>query len=141
MWCDHRQHQLGAGCRQDPQHRTQVGAEAAAADQGQPLAVVPMLVGELHRDAAAERLADHRRPVHPEFVEEIAQKDREGSQRVVPTRFRGHAVAEQVGRDDAVFLGQLRDDRPPGGRTAGHPVDQQQGVALAGIPVGDPVSV
>ena len=141
MWCDHRQHQLGAGCRQDPQHRTQVGAEAATADQGQPLAVVPMLVGELHRDTAAERLADHRGPVHPELVEEIAQKDGEGAQRVVTTRFRRHAVAEQVGGDDTEFLGQLRDDRPPGRRAAGHAVDQQQGVTFSGIPVGDPVSV
>ena len=73
-------HQLCTGCRQDPQHGTEVGAEATAADEGQPFAVVPMLVGELHRDTAAERLADHRRPVHPEFVEEIAQKDREGAQ-------------------------------------------------------------
>ena len=82
-----------------------------------------MLVRELHRDTAAERLADHRRPVHPEFVKEVAQEDREGSQRVVPARFRGHAVAEQVRRDDPEFLGQLRNDRLPSGRTPRHPMD------------------
>ena len=50
-------------------------------------------------------------------------------------------MAEQVRRDDTVFLGQLGNDRLPGGRTAGHPVDQQQGGTVTGIPVGDPVSV
>lgn len=70
-----------------------------------------MLVSELHRDSATKGLPDHRRAVHPEFVEEIAQPGCKGSQRVVPTWFRGLAVAEQVRRDDAVILGQLRSDR------------------------------
>ena len=100
-----------------------------------------MLVGELHRDAAAKRLSNDRCPLHPKFVEKIAQRRRKSAQRVVAARFRGLAVPEQVGRDDAIVLGQLRNDRVPGGRTTGHPMNQQQGGALAGIPVGDPISV
>ena len=141
MRCDDGQQELRAGRRQHSQNWTQIRAKATAADQDQPLTVVPVLVGELHRDTAAEGLPDHRGPIHSEFVEQITQKNRERSQRVIPTRLRGHAVAEQVRRDDAVLLGQLGNDRAPGCRTAGHPVDQQQRVAVPGIAVGDPVSM
>ena len=54
--CDHRQHQLGSGCRQDPQYPAQVGTQATAADQNQPLAVVAMLIDELHGHTATKRL-------------------------------------------------------------------------------------
>ena len=53
-----------------------------------------MLVRELHRDAASKGLPDHRRPVYPKLIEQIAQPHREGAQRVVATRFRGLAVAQ-----------------------------------------------
>src|ERR1700751_328403 len=48
------QYQLGSGCRKDPQYPAQVGAEATAADENQSLAVVAMLIGELHRHTATE---------------------------------------------------------------------------------------
>src|ERR1700726_129469 len=54
LWRDHWQHQLGSGCRQDPQYPAQVGAEATAADESQSLAIVAMLIGELHGHPATQ---------------------------------------------------------------------------------------
>src|SRR5271166_3065014 len=54
LWRDRWQHQLGSGCREEPQYPAQVGAEATAADESESLAVVAMLIGELHGDTAAE---------------------------------------------------------------------------------------
>src|SRR5271156_835931 len=51
---DHWQHQLSSGCREDPQYPAQIGAEATAADENQSLAVVAMLIGELHGHTATE---------------------------------------------------------------------------------------
>src|ERR1700739_971267 len=51
---EHRQHQLGSGCREYPQYPAQVGAEATAADENQSLAVLAMLIDELHGHTAAE---------------------------------------------------------------------------------------
>ena len=48
------------GRRQQSQRPADVRAQPAAADQDQPLAVVRMLVDELHGHAAAERLTDDR---------------------------------------------------------------------------------
>jgi len=54
-----------------------VGTKAAAADQDQPLAVVRVLVDELHGNAAAERLPDDRCSRDPQLVEQVAQPYRE----------------------------------------------------------------
>src|SRR5271166_944902 len=51
---DHWQHQLSSGCREDPQYPAQTGAEATAADESQSLAVVAMLIGELHGHTATQ---------------------------------------------------------------------------------------
>src|SRR5262249_53989463 len=46
--------------------------EPAARDEHEPFAALGELVGELHRDAAAERVPDDARPLVPEGAEEIA---------------------------------------------------------------------
>ena len=50
-----------AGQRGAAEHRAHLLAEAAARDQRKPLDLVGELVEELHRDPAAERVADERR--------------------------------------------------------------------------------
>jgi len=100
-----------------------------------------MLIHELHGDAAAERLTDDRRARDTQFVEQVAQPHRECAKRVVTARLVRPAVTEQVGRHDAVLLGQCGDHRPPGVRTSRHTVDQQDGLAAACIPVCDAVAV
>ena len=60
-----RQHQLGAGQRGRPQQRMHLGAQPAAVDEHEPLAEHGVFVGELHGDAATERVADHGRPPVP----------------------------------------------------------------------------
>src|SRR5204863_111883 len=58
--CDHRQHEFGSGKRQLAQHPADIAAEPTAADQHYPLAVLAVLVGELHGDSLAERVTDDR---------------------------------------------------------------------------------
>ena len=52
--CDDRQHEFRSRRRHQPQRATEFRSEAAAADQHQPFDVLRMLMGKLHRDAAAE---------------------------------------------------------------------------------------
>ena len=100
-----------------------------------------MLVEELHGHAAPERVADDRGLRDAQFIEEVAQRDRERAERVVAARFGRLAVAEQVGSDHSVLLRQLGQHRPPGLGTAGHAVDQQQRLAAALVAVRDAVTV
>ena len=100
-----------------------------------------MLVRELHRDAAAERLADDRGALDAEHAEEVAQRRGEVAERVVARRRRRVAVAGEVGRDHVVVPRELGHHRLPRARAAGHAVDQQQRRALAGLAVGEVVAV
>ena len=140
---EHRQQQLGAGCCEQPQRHADVGAQPAAVDQNEASAVLAMLVRELQRDAAAERVPDKRGRRDVELVEEIAQPHRERAQRVVGAGLVGPAVAEQIRCDHPVLGSQRPDDRNPRTRTAGHPVDQQQrlGCSVTLLAVGDAVAV
>ena len=56
-----------------------------------------MLIDELHRHPAAERMADDGRLRDAQLVEEVAQPHRERAERVVAAGLRRLAVAEQVG--------------------------------------------
>ncbi len=86
---DHRQHELRAGQRQQSQHSADIVAESSTADENDPFAVMTMLMGELHGDAPAERVAGHGDPGDAELVEQIAQQHGEGADRVVTARFVG----------------------------------------------------
>ena len=76
-----RDEELGTGQSRRPQDRADVRPEAAAGDQHQPLDHLRKLVGELHRDAAAERVADQGRPLVAEGQHQVAEAAGEGAQR------------------------------------------------------------
>ena len=76
--------------------------EAAARHEDEALAALGELVGELHRDPAAERVADDRRPVVAERDHRVADGARVGAERVVAARLGRLAVAQQVGRQHLV---------------------------------------
>ena len=78
-----------------------VVAEALREARAAKVALAAMravLVGELHRDAAAQRMPDERDGRDVERVEEVAQPHREAGQRIFGTRFVRCPVAEEVRR-------------------------------------------
>ncbi len=93
---EQRQHELGARQRRGAQQQAHLAAEPAAVDQHEPLAPLGELVGELHRDAAAERVPDEGRAVVAERDEQVAHGARVRAERVVAARLGRAAVAEQV---------------------------------------------
>ena len=66
------------------QEQVDLLAEAAAGDQPETLAALGELVGELHRDPAAERVADDRHVLVAESGQQVAHAARVGAERVVP---------------------------------------------------------
>ena len=95
---DERQHELGAGQRRGAQGQADVGTEPAAGDEDEAGAPLRVLVGELHGDAAAERVADDGRAVVAEDIEQVAQPAGGGAQRVVAGRRIGPSVT-RAGRE------------------------------------------
>ena len=75
--------EVGAGQRGGAQDGADLGPEAAAGDQDQALDHLGELVGELHRDAAAERVADQGGALVAEREQQVAQAGGEVAQRVV----------------------------------------------------------
>ena len=122
-------------CRR-AQDRAHLGTEPAAGDEHQPLGDLGELVGELHRDSAAERVPDERRALVSERDQQIAQSSRERPDRVVAGTGRRRAMPGQIGRDNGVVPRQRLDHRLPVFEVAGHPVDQQQHRAAARLRVG-----
>jgi hypothetical protein len=90
-----------------PQQRRDLLAEAARTDEGQALHPLGELVGELHGDAATERVADDGDAVVAERVEQVAQSVRVRAEGVVAARLGRRAVPEQVGRDDVRAVAEL----------------------------------
>ena len=121
-----RQHVLGARKRERAEQQVHLLAETAARHECEPFAALGELVGELHRDAAAERLPDERRPLVPQRDEEVAQAARERAERVVAARLRRSAVPRQIGSDDREPLGERRQHVAPRRRASGHAVHEQQ---------------
>ncbi len=128
---------LGTGERQRPQQPADLAAESAAADEHEPVDEFGMLVGELHRHAAAEGVPDDGDAADVEHGEEVAQSAGERAERVVAHRLGRLAVAEQVGSDHVVALGERRHDGVPRARTARQPVDEQHDLALEPCRAGD----
>ena len=93
------------------------------------------------RDPAAERVADDGAALEAEHSEQVADPGGVGAERVVAARLRRAAVAEQVGRDHRVVLGEARHHLAPGLRRRGDPVEQDQRAGPPPRPVADPVSV
>ena len=115
--------------------------EAAAVDQHQALAALGELVGELHRDPAAQRVADDRRALVAESDHRVADGARVGAERVVAARLGRLAVAEQVGRENLVPALRNWHRRLPLLGAAGDAVDEDDQRAFALVAEDDPVSV
>jgi hypothetical protein len=116
-------------------------AEPAAGDEDQALAQLRVLIGELHRHAAAQRVPHERRPLDAEHLQEVAHAAGEGAQRVIAARLGGGAVAQEVGGDDVVALGQRGRHRLPGERGRADAVQQDDGLPLSPAAVADGVAV
>ena len=87
------------GQRGAAEHRAHLLAEAATRHQRKPLDLVGELVEELHRDPAAERVADERRRLDADRGQKVADHRRVGADRVVAANRGGVTVADQVGND------------------------------------------
>ena len=103
--------EIGAGQRRGAQDRAHLGPEAAAGDQHQALDHLRELVGELHRDAAAERVADQGRALVAEGEQQVAQAGGEAAERVVAAAGSESPWPGQVGGDHGVVAGQRLDHR------------------------------
>ena len=138
---EQRQDQLRAGQGRGAKQRMDLAPEPAAGDEYEALAALRELIRELHRDPAAERVTDDRRPLVTERDHRVADRARVGAERVVAARFRRLAVAEQVGREHGVLGDQMLDRGVPLVRAAGDPVDQDHQRALAAMAKADPMAV
>ena len=136
-----REHELRPRKAGGAQQRADLPAQAAAAHEDEPLAMLGELVGELHGHAAAERVPDEGRALVPQRQQQVADPARVGAQRVVPAGLGRLAVPEQVGGDDGEALGQVREHVGPCGRRRRDPVDQHERRPAAGRPEEDAVAV
>ena len=138
---DERQHPLRAGQRGRAQQRADAVAQAAARDEDEALAQLGVLIGELHRHAAAQRVPDDRRALDADQLQQVADAAGEGAQRVVAARLGRGAVAQEVGRDDVVGVGQRGPHGLPGQRVRADAVEQDDGRSLARAEIADAVAV
>ena len=83
---DQRQNPLGARQGGGAEQRVDLPPEAAGGDQRHPVDVLGEEVGELHRDATAERMADDGSALEAEHGEQVADPGGVGAQRVVAAR-------------------------------------------------------
>ena len=117
---------VGARQRGGAQQQVDVAPEPAAGDQHEAVGALGELVGVLHRDAAAQRVPDHRDALVAEGGDDVARAAGVRAERVVAARCRGLAVAEQVGGDHGVVLAEQGRDARPGVGRVGDPVEEQQ---------------
>src|ERR1019366_8063467 len=94
------------------------------------------LVGELHRDAAAQRMADHGRAFDAERPSKVAQRVGQRAERIVAGALGRASVAGQVDRDDLMPSGETLENRRPGVPIPADPVNQEHGGAFATGDVG-----
>ncbi len=118
----------GGGAEQ----RRHLGAEPPARDKDEPFAHLRVLVGELQRDAAAQRVPDDGGRRDAEQHQQVAHPIGEAAQRVVRPWLVAVPVSEQVGRDNRVVLRQQRQDRVPRPVRVAETVDEQQCWSFAG---------
>jgi len=121
--------------------RRDLGSQAPGGHQHEPLGALGELVGELHRDPAAEAVAHDGHLVDAEDRQQVAHPVGVAAEGVVGARLVGQPVTEQVRRDDGVALGQVVDDGGPGRVVAGQAVQQQYGGAGSPLDVGTALAV
>ena len=105
------------------------------ADEHQSFAPFGVLVRELRRHAATERMAHDGGPIEPEHLEQVAHAVGICRNRVVGPRLGRGAVAQQVGHDDRVALGERRHERHPPFRAVADAVQQEERRPVAHHPV------
>ena len=137
----HAHHRGRARQRGAAEQRAHLAAEPAARDQRQALDLVGELPEEDHRDPAAERVADEGRRLDLERGEQVADHRRVGAERVVAAGRGRVAMADQVGDDHGVGLGEAQGDLAPVLRRVDHPVDDHQRRPRAGGAVDHLVAV
>ena len=91
-----------------------LASQAAARHEDEALATIGKLIGELHRDPAAEGVSDKGSSFEPERTEQVPQHVRVPAKRVVAARLRAVAVAEEIGSHDRVPLAQAPGHLFPG---------------------------
>jgi hypothetical protein len=139
---DDRQQEFGAGQCKQAENPAHFATESPTAGKHQPLAELRVLVGELHRDSAAERLPDHGGAIDPQCTDEqIADPARMRTQRIIAHRLRGLAMPEKVGRNDRVVACKIGHDAQPSARATCHPMNQQNDGTLARHPVAHTVAM
>ena len=106
------------------QQRADLVSETAGGDEHEALGALGELVEELHRHAAAERVPDDRGAIDAEDGEQVADRGGVCAERVVTARCGGVAVADQVGGDHGVAVGERKRDLAPVARGVDHAVDQ-----------------
>ena len=127
---EHPHHGVEARRRHGADQRADLAAEAAGGDQHHPLGALGELVGELHRHAAAEAVADHGHLVDAEHGQQVTHAVGVAAHAVVGPRLVGESVPEQVRRDHGVAPRQGVDHRGPRRVVAAEAVQQQEDRAL-----------
>ena len=138
---DDGQHPVGDGEGGGPQHGAHLAAEAAGADEDEPLDALGEEVAEGEGDPAAERVADDRDALDVEQVDEVAEGGGLRGGGVVALVLLGGAVAEEVGDDDPVGVVEPVDEVAPVAVRAEQAVDEEDRLTGAAVDVGQGVAV
>ena len=110
----HQPHEVvGARERGRTEGDADLGAQPATRHEGETVAAFRVLIGELHRDPAAERVTDHRCGAMPQLVEEVTDEARVRPERVVAWRRRRPPVPREVEHHDGAPRRKVGDDRVP----------------------------
>jgi hypothetical protein len=119
-----RQDEVGVWRRCEAEERSDFVRNSASADQTNTLATLRKLIGELHRDAAAKRVADHGHSFDIEDGQEIAHRVGIGGDRVVGSGLVRLTVSKQIGRDDGVIPSERWNDVEPAVRAVSDAMNQ-----------------
>ena len=122
---DQRDQVLSARECSGPQRDTDIRAKAPAGHQDEPFTAFRVLVGELHGDATAERVTDHRRGPMTQRVEEVAETAGVRLERVLASwRRRRATMPRQIHGDHDASRREAFEDRVPRSHCAGETVHQ-----------------
>ena len=132
---------LGAGQGGGPQDEVDLSPEPTARDQHEAVDPLGEEVVELHRDAAAERVADERDAVDAQVVQQVAQRGSMGAEGVVAQGLGRVSVTEEVREQHPVVVVELVHESRPLPLRAEDAVDEQEHRARTRVDVGQLVAV
>ena len=136
-----REDDVGAGQSGRAKHAVELAAETPARHEHEALDHLGEEIRELHRDAAAERVADERDARLLETDEEIAHDGGVRAGRVLRHRLGRLTMSQEVGRDHREVLRERGDDLFPRLRAAGDSVKEDERGSAAGHAVAEGVTV